>query len=68
MRKNATKQNNVNHCFTIRFGIVSTLLPTAVSWKSSKVDAELITLVLSIYTDRLLLIVVVILIVAVVSL
>ena len=76
-RKYAMKKNNFNHRFTIRFGadewgmivrIVSVLLPTAVSWKVPKKTAELATLVLVIYADRLLLVVVIMLHVVVVSL
>ena len=51
--------------------IISSLLPITVSWKVPKIDAESTTLVLAIYTDRLLLVVlvvVVILIAVVVSL
>ena len=48
--------------------IVSSLLPTGVSWNASKKDIEMITLVLAIYADRVLLVVVVTLIVVVVSL
>ena len=48
--------------------ITSALLPTTVCWKAPKKDAEVTTLVLVIFTDRLLLVVVVILIVVMVSL
>ena len=77
MRKKTTKKKNENHRLTIRFGadcrriilrIVSSLLPTTVSWNASKKDTELTTLVLAIHANRVSLVVVVILIVVVASL